>query len=134
MNTRIFTILVQIILLSGFMNTTFAQDNGALHVHNLPYYNFGKGVGITSSDSLFQFNIRFRIQNRFSYIHNEGKDDAFDGQIRRLRLRFDGYLGDPRFIYLLQLSFAPGDVGEMEEGSNLISIRDVEGFYNLTNN
>ncbi|MBK6667214.1 MAG: porin [Saprospiraceae bacterium] len=134
MNTRIFTILVQIILLSGFMNTTFAQDNGALHVHNLPYYNFGKGVGITSSDSLFQFNIRFRIQNRFSYIHNEGKDDAFDGQIRRLRLRFDGYLGDPRFIYLLQLSFAPGDVGEIEEGSNLNIIRDAVGFYKINNN
>ena len=45
---------------------------------------------------------------------------AYSGEIRRLRLRFDGYVGNPHFLYVIQLSFAPGDVGEIEEGRILI--------------
>jgi len=95
----------------------------------LPYYSFGKGVGLTSPDSLFQLNIRFRLQNRVSYIENDGENGAYDGQIRRLRLRFDGYVGNPKFLYAIQLSFAPGDVGEIREGENINIIRDAVVFY-----
>lgn len=109
----------------------FSQTNKNIEISNLPYYNFGRGVGLTSPDSLFQFNIRFRMQNRITYINNEDQDIAFDGQIRRLRLRFDGFVGDPNFLYVLQLSFAPGDVGEIEDGSNLNIIRDAVVYYRL---
>lgn len=105
-----------------------AKDND-LKLSALPYYNYGKGLGITSPDSIFQFNIRFRMQNRATYLQEEGEEAAIDGQIRRLRLRFDGYVGDPRFIYAIQLSFAPGDVGEVKEGENLNIIRDAVVFY-----
>jgi phosphate-selective porin OprO/OprP len=106
-----------------------SQTRPSVDISNLPYYNFGKGVGLTSPDSIFQFNIRFRIQNRFTVIKNEGKNLAFDGQIRRLRLRFDGYVGNPDFLYVLQLSFAPGDVGTIESGENLNIIRDAVVYY-----
>src|SRR5690606_7312196 len=33
----------------------------------LPYYSYGKGLGLTSPDSIFQLNIRFRMQNRLTY-------------------------------------------------------------------
>lgn len=95
----------------------------------LPYYNFGKGIGITSPDSLFQLNIRFRMQNRVTYLQEEDENGTYDGQVRRLRLRFDGYVGNPKFLYALQLSFAPGDVGEVKEGENLNIIRDAVVFY-----
>lgn len=95
----------------------------------LPYYSFGKGVGLTSPDSIFQLNIRFRLQNRVSYIENDGENGSYDGQIRRLRLRFDGYVGNPKFLYAIQLSFAPGDVGEIREGENINIIRDAVVFY-----
>ncbi|SDD93062.1 hypothetical protein SAMN05421544_101247 [Riemerella columbipharyngis] len=65
----------------------------------LPYYNFGKGVGITSPDSLFQLNLRFRIQNRLEARFQEHEPAKFQGAIRRLRLRFDGYVGNPKFLY-----------------------------------
>ncbi len=104
------------------------QDND-IKLSTLPYYSFGKGIGITSPDSLFQFNIRFRMQNRVTYIENEGENGAYDGQIRRLRLRFDGYVGNPKFLYAVQLSFAPGDVGEIKDGENLNIIRDAVVFY-----
>src|SRR5690606_15003195 len=80
----------------------------------LPYYSYGIGLGLTSPDSIFQLNIRFRMQNRLTYWNNEREDESIDGQIRRLRLRFDGYVGSPEFMYSIQLSFAAEDVGEVE--------------------
>ena len=103
--------------------------NNDLKLSALPYYSYGKGLGLTSPDSIFQFNIRFRMQNRVTYLQNDDEEAAIDGQIRRLRLRFDGYVGDPRFLYAIQLSFAPGDVGEVKEGENINIIRDAIVFY-----
>ena len=109
------------------------QDND-VKLSALPYYSFGKGIGITSPDSLFQLNIRFRMQNRVSYLKEEEENGAYDGQVRRLRLRFDGYVGSPKFLYVIQLSFAPGDVGEVKEGENINIIRDAVVFYRPSKN
>lgn len=105
------------------------DNNNDLKLTTLPYYNFGKGLGLTSPDSLFQLNIRFRIQNRVTYIDNEDERPKYAGEIRRLRLRFDGYVGNPKFLYAIQLSFAPGDTGELREGENLNVIRDAVIYY-----
>jgi phosphate-selective porin OprO/OprP len=131
------------LVLLGFLVsliTVTAQDlkkdsNGNdIKLSSLPYYNFGKGLGLTSPDSLFQLNIRFRIQNRIGYIQNEDKEASYEGQIRRLRLRLDGYVGDPKFLYVIQLSFAPGDVGEIQEGDNINIIRDAAVYYRPNKN
>jgi phosphate-selective porin OprO/OprP len=123
-----------LIILSGLLanaqeNIKQSKHDNDLKLSALPYYSFGKGIGITSPDSLYQLNIRFRMQNRVTFIKNEGENGAYDGQIRRLRLRFDGYVGSPKFLYALQLSFAPGDVGEIREGENINIIRDAVVFY-----
>jgi phosphate-selective porin OprO/OprP len=100
-----------------------------LRLENLPYYSYGRGIGMTSPDSIFQFNIRFRMQNRLTYLQTED-NKSIDGQIRRLRLRFDGFVGNPQFLYVIQLSFAPGDLGGfIEEGENLQVIRDAALTY-----
>lgn len=131
------------LVLLGFLVsliTVSAQDlkkdsNGNdIKLSSLPYYNFGKGLGLTSPDSLFQLNIRFRIQNRIGYIQNEDEEASYEGQIRRLRLRLDGYVGDPKFLYVIQLSFAPGDVGEIQEGDNINIIRDAAVYYRPNKN
>jgi len=109
-------------------NNQTKSDND-LKLSTLPYYNFGRGIGITSPDSLYQLNIRFRMQNRVTYLDYEDEKPAYDGQIRRLRLRFDGYVGSPKFLYAIQLSFAPGDVGEVKDGENINIIRDAVVFY-----
>lgn len=128
---RIHLLLFLFTSISIYSQVTIEQtkhDND-IKLSALPYYSFGKGVGITSPDSLYQLNIRFRLQNRVSYIENDGENGAYDGQIRRLRLRFDGYVGNPKFLYAVQLSFAPGDVGEIREGENINIIRDAVVFY-----
>jgi phosphate-selective porin OprO/OprP len=103
--------------------------NNDIKLAALPYYSYGKGLGLTSPDSIFQLNIRFRMQNRVTYLDNDMQDPAIDGQVRRLRLRFDGYVYNPKFVYALQLSFAPGDVGVTRDGKNLNVIRDAVVFY-----
>lgn len=101
-------------------------------IYSLPYYSYGKGLGFTSPDSIYQMNIRFRIQSRGTFLQEEGKDGVIDGGVRRTRLRFDGYVGNPRFTYALQLSFAPGDLGgAITDGENLQIIRDAVVFYSI---
>lgn len=124
-------LLLTLVTISASAQVTLertTKDND-IKLSALPYYNYGKGLGITSPDSIFQLNIRFRMQNRATYLQPEDEDAAIDGQIRRLRLRFDGYVGDPRFLYAIQLSFAPGDVGEIRDGENINIIRDAVVFY-----
>lgn len=124
-----------IILLLFCTVSVFAQDikistqDNDLKLATLPYYNYGRGLGLTSPDSIFQLNIRFRMQNRLTYLDIEDEDEIIDGHVRRLRLRFDGFVGNPKILYALQLSFAPGDVGVIEEGENLNVIRDAAVFY-----
>jgi phosphate-selective porin OprO and OprP len=130
-------LLIFLLLLS--ISVSFSQEkhdsisNNDLKLAALPYYSYGKGLGITSPDSLFQLNIRFRMQNRVSYIQADGEDNRYEAQIRRLRLRFDGYVGNPQFLYVIQLSFAPGDVGVIEEGDNINIIRDAAVIYRPIN-
>ena len=120
-----------LVFASGSAQISIQNDslNNDLKLSALPYYNYGSGLGLTSPDSLFQLNIRFRMQNRVTYIDKEDESPGYDGQIRRLRLRFDGYVGNPKFLYAIQLSFAPGDVGEIREGENINIIRDAVIFY-----
>src|SRR5690606_10015516 len=103
--------------------------NNVLRLSALPYYTFVNGLGLTPADSLFQFNIRCRIQNGATHQYHEDDESESSAQIRRLRLRFDGYVGDPRFTYVIQLSFSPGDVGTLQQGQNINVIRDAVVFY-----
>ncbi|WP_179348157.1 porin [Winogradskyella pacifica] len=117
------------ILFLALSQVTIAQDDNDIKLSALPYYSYGKGLGITSPDSIFKLNIRFRMQNRFTSLYNEDEEDGYEAMIRRLRLRFDGYVGDPSIIYVIQLSFSPNDVGAIEDGDNLNIIRDAIVFY-----
>jgi phosphate-selective porin OprO/OprP len=95
----------------------------------LPYYSYGKGVGMTSPDSIFQLNIRFRMQNRMEIAENGG-DTYVSAGVRRLRLRLEGYVGDPKFMYLLQLGFSPDDHRPLgETNGNLNIVRDAMVYY-----
>jgi phosphate-selective porin OprO/OprP len=119
---------VLVFFISGLL---FSQEKPTndIKLSSLPYFSSGKGIGITSPDSLYQLNIRFRMQNRVTYIENDGESGGYDAQIRRLRLRFDGFVGNPKFLYAIQLSFAPGDVGEIKDGENINIIRDAVFMY-----
>ncbi|SZD72159.1 Phosphate-selective porin [Candidatus Ornithobacterium hominis] len=94
----------------------------------MPYYSYGKGIGITSPDSLYQMNIRFRMQSRITAL---GKNDetVYKATVRRLRLRFDGFVSDPKFQYVIQLSFPHEDMGTTGNNTDLNVVRDAMFFY-----
>ena len=85
---KIILFFVFLFSISGNAQVTIKQNkqDNDLQLSALPYYSFGKGIGITSPDSLYQLNIRFRMQNRVTYAENEDEKGVYDGQIRRLRL------------------------------------------------
>ena len=120
--------LLASISISAQITIEQTKHDNDIKLSALPYYSFGKGIGMTSPDSIFQLNIRFRMQNRATYLDEDGEAGAYDGQVRRLRLRFDGYVGNPKFLYAIQLSFAPGDLGEVKKGENINIIRDAVVF------
>lgn len=109
------------------LNTAFSQD-----VENIvPYFAYGEGVSLQSRDSLFVMNIRFRMQNRVGLTTHSGENlhiDEVEARIRRLRLRFNGHIYNPRLTYVIQLSFSRGDLGIIEDNVPNI-IRDAMVTY-----
>lgn len=108
-----------------------AQDNAA------PSFNFKNGLGIASPDSAFTMNIRFRIQNRAAFTVAQEDEDtwdvsAVDARVRRMRLRFEGQVYDPRLTYLIQLSFSRGDMDWDNSGVPNV-LRDAMVFYKVSN-
>jgi phosphate-selective porin OprO/OprP len=120
----------------GMMCTQLASqvvnpEAGSLNFPDLPQFTYGQGLGITSPDSLFQLNIRFRMQNRISFNYDDGDVSAVEGRVRRVRLRFDGFVYTPRIRYSLQLSFANEDIGDFV-GSIPNLLRDGMLYYQIS--
>lgn len=63
-----------VVLFLLFIGVTFVhaqedkEKNNDLKLSTLPYYSYGSGLGLTSPGSLFQLNLRFRMQNRLTFI------------------------------------------------------------------
>ena len=97
------------------------------------YINFEDGVGFISPDSVFGMNIRFRMQNRAGFLYLDDKDDyELEATVKRCRLRFDGFIKNPRLTYYIQLSFARGDMAIDEYYVHNI-VRDAMIYYRFNN-
>ena len=97
-----------------------------------PYFSYGKGLGITSPDSLFKLNIRFRMQNRLSVTNFDNWEEAMvEARVRRLRLRFDGFIYSPRLTYVLQLGFSRSDMDDGTASGEPQIIRDAMVIYSF---
>ncbi len=98
-----------------------------------PYFTYGKGLGITSPDSLFMLNIRFRMQNRLAFTSESESDldiASVEARTRRLRLRFDGFIYTTRLTYLIQLAFSRADMDYDDTGFPNV-IRDAMIQYSV---
>lgn len=89
-----------------------------------------------SKDSLFLMNLRFRMQSRAGFHTLSGDDfgvDEFEMRVRRLRLRFDGYVLNPRFQYYIQLAFSHSDLN-LEDQDKAQPVRDAILYYTFNDN
>lgn len=95
-----------------------------------------KGVVFESVDSLLEVRMRFRIQNQILLQTRSEEDLNIENSlfaVRRLRLRFGGYLYDKSITYNLQLSFSRGDMDFTNTNFPNI-VRDAMVFYNFNPN
>jgi hypothetical protein len=90
------------------------------------------GIGFRK-DSVFLMNLRFRMQNRLaSYSIMESEErPGVEAVVRRLRLRFDGYVLHPRIGYYIQLSFSRADQ-DLVSGDIAQVVRDAMVYYTFS--
>ncbi len=96
--------------------------------------NFDNGVGFQTPDKRFGLNLRFRMQNRIgltTFDDESAKIKQIDAYVRRMRLRFDGYVISEKLTYTVQLSFSRSDIDFANVTYPQI-IRDAIVYYNFT--
>lgn len=98
------------------------------------YLNFEEGIGFISADSTLGLNMRFRMQNRIGVSFEDGFDDPdFDMDVRRARLRFDGFINNQRLTYLMQLSLSRRDL-DWDNSREPNILHDAMIFYKVHDN
>ncbi|MES2630299.1 MAG: porin [Bacteroidota bacterium] len=98
--------------------------------------NFDNGIGFQTPDKRFGLNLRFRMQNRLGVTtYNDKNLDVkqIDAYVRRMRLRFDGYVINQKLTYTVQLSFSRSDIDFANVTYPQI-IRDAMVYYNFNPN
>ena len=95
-----------------------------------------KPITFTTADSTAVVNMGFRMQGLATYSSsNSGEDIMLNGLIRRMRLKFDGYVLSPKFGYKLELALSNRDMGnrrdEMQVGNSPKLVLDAVFKYNL---
>lgn len=112
-----------------------AQHNG-LNAFTKPQ----KGIEVVAKDSLFSLRFQFRMQNRAAMMTRSDDDfsaESYEFRVRRLRMKFEGFVYSPKLTYKIQLSFARGDMdwdGSQESTVNtsVNVVRDAVLYYEPT--
>ena len=115
----------------GLFQSAFAQNES----DERSLLQVQKGISFTK-DSLYSLNLRFRMQNRIGFRTESGEDLGFeqtDFRIRRLRVRLDGFVFNPRIQYYIQLGFSKSDM-DLDGGEVAQPIRDAILYYHFTPN
>ena len=66
---------------------------------NMPNIEVGKGITFRPKNDSYELTLRFRMQNMVGLHFNDRFSlSEAEAQIKRLRLRFDGYIFSPKFV------------------------------------
>ncbi|MBK7987738.1 MAG: hypothetical protein IPK11_12690 [Ignavibacteria bacterium] len=121
--------LVCLIAVGEMAAQTEPYINGRLDVDN-------RGISFMNKDSTMLVIMRFRMQAlaQTETVSDEDLSTSRENWVlRRLRLRFGGFLTDPRLTYNIQLSFTRGDMDFADTGFPNI-VRDAVVYWNFDNN
>ncbi len=133
-------IIVRFVLI-GLLFVLLQQNLLAQSTSQKPALNFytkkQKGFGFVTGDSLFSLNFQFRMQNRALYTSKTDTDlsaESFEFRVRRLRMKFTGFIFNPKLTYYFQLGFARGDMDWRGNDNNSVNnspnvIRDAVVYY-----
>ncbi len=121
----------KVFFIGSFLFISTLTAFGQAEISPSPYFTYGSGLGMISPDSLFMLNIRFRMQNRAAFTTVDENDlsiDQVEARVRRLRLRFEGFIYTPKLYYLIQLAFSRADMDYDDTGFPNV-IRDAMVIY-----
>ena len=119
----VFLLLGLCLFLSFTLNAAEPTVEESLH--------FKQGIGYRHPDSLFDISMRFRMQNLAQYESSLGTREArHTTQVRRLRLRFGGWMLSENLRFNLQLSFSRNDM-DWDNTSFPNIVRDATVIYRL---
>ena len=109
-------------------DTDYADELEKIRMH-MPDLEVGNGISFQPKNKSYKLTMRIRMQNLVDIDFNE-KFEAqdIDARVKRLRLRFDGYIYTPKLTYLVQLGFSPYDMKTLPNGNNNI-VRDAMIYY-----
>ncbi len=111
--------------------------NSEAQTSKSPTFIYNNGIGVVTPDSTFSLNFRFRTQLRAGY-STISQDDfsasEIEARVRRLRLRFEGFVINPKLNYYIQLSFSRGDMDWVDNDNSVINfspniVRDAVVIY-----
>src|SRR5690606_16200662 len=111
--------IIKAFFIGSFLFINTLPVFGQAEISPSPYFTYGSGLGMISPDSLFMLNIRFRMQNRAAFTTVDENDlsiDQVEARVRRLRLRFEGFIYTPKLYYLIQLAFSRADMDYDDTG------------------
>lgn len=107
------------------------NDNGELleQLRNMPNIEVGKGITFQPKSKWYKLTMRFRMQNMvgLSFDKNFTLTET-EARVKRLRLRFDGYIYSPKLVYSIQLGFTSYDTKVLPNG-NMNIVRDAIVYY-----
>jgi phosphate-selective porin OprO/OprP len=96
------------------------------------YLTSKNGLSFTAKDSLFQLKLGFRVQSRAGFQKADGEAGIVEGEIRRMRLKLDGFVYNPKFGYKVELGLSARDMAVAGNNGNIIL--DGVLFYKPTKN
>ncbi len=113
---------------SNFLNPDYPEELNEMLMH-MPNIEVGKGISFQSKNKSFKLTMRIRMQNLVSVGFNQSFcAQEVDAEVKRLRLRFDGYIYSPKLTYSVQLGFTPYDTKSLPNGNTNI-VRDAIVYF-----
>lgn len=98
-------------------------------LRNMPNLEVGKGITFRPRNDRFELTMRIRMQNLLALSFNRDFTlTETEARVKRLRLRFDGYVYSPKLVYSIQLGFTGYDAEPQPDGSMNI-VRDAIVYY-----
>ena len=79
---------------------------------------FGKGINFIAADSSMSMKLTYRMQNLFEVVHDGTSNTAqTEAQLRRSRLKFEGFAFSPKLEYKVELGLSSADIStDREDG------------------
>ena len=82
----------------------------------ISYPSVLKGLKFQAQDGSALIKFSFRAQSLFDYSNNfDGDDEEMKAMVRRARLKFGGYLLNPKYEYKVELGLSNRDIGNRKD-------------------